>query len=695
MTISSAYICGVGRFQDNTIPEIENITANINGVVNLVNDKKLFTHVLSEDVRVSINEDKKNILRKFTDFSRTRKYNETVLFYFSGHGVIGTKDFNVYMPAVDSFESYIETEGISITRIREIIKSCRSKRKIVILDFCYSGSIHGAMNVNSNGAVLTAIDKIKGAYIMTSATASTPSFYDVDNPSRPSYFTEALIKILTFGLNSEQEYITTDKLFESLCDELLKIEDRVIIPQKSLFDNADKILVCKNKLYAIESSLKNETQIIDNVNNKVQIERSERLISYSQNAETNVDSEILAYSVFEKYRKISIVISLSVLVLFTYLLIENYFDKNLSDVSNMESFKNNIPKTIGSPLEEDDEFNHGYHEFSRYTSLKFDKYSNQGSYEYLSEYRTDLFKISQAEFGRKWTSVVKDDSGDYFMVGTVTNSSDDVKAIRIDQEMNVVWKKDIGGGYADYNITFVITEEAILLANSSSSHNGVRRQFALEFLRLNKDNGKIISSQYNEDKDGNYTVLDFYLNDNILYLVCNIKYQHDYVNKYWEFYDSKVIILKLKIDEFRISEIPFPYSSATTNLKALNSVKYDNKIQIITTRFFSNDNIDDSKRRIVHEYDLNNGVFIGEPLKFVVPDSIRTGVGFVEDINRANVYHQVKGRKYCKVYIDNIDADCMDIMGIPDDTYFDPSSVYLIDETIIFWDGGDDYTVKM
>lgn len=64
--------------------------------------------------------------------------NDTILFYFSGHGIVGFDD--TFMSASNMESKIPNKRGFSFNDLRSVMEGCRSKCVIVILDCCYAGS---------------------------------------------------------------------------------------------------------------------------------------------------------------------------------------------------------------------------------------------------------------------------------------------------------------------------------------------------------------------------------------------------------------------------------------------------------------------------------------------------------------------------------------------------------------------------
>ncbi len=241
-------LIGVSEYaEDSTISNIPNIKQNI----------KLFKQVLlnvdiigvpKENILISLNESKKSIERKLINVAR-ETYNEdfTLLVYYTGHGILSSENFKLYLTSKESSKDYLETDSINIDRFREILTYSRAASKIVILDACHSGQIHNTMN-NIESTLNSEIKKFEGTYIMTSASEDNPSLFPHKNTKQPTYFTAKMIDVFTNGVENGKPYISIRDVYSEIY-KCFKNQNGLPLPQQSIFKDADGILVAKNQKF--------------------------------------------------------------------------------------------------------------------------------------------------------------------------------------------------------------------------------------------------------------------------------------------------------------------------------------------------------------------------------------------------------------------------------------------------------------
>ena len=93
----------------------------------IADNNKLIGNVSLEDMRKSI-----------INFFKTAKHTDTLLFYYSGHGVHDVNG-NLYLAASEIIYDDPYEGGFSFGDLTDRMRQSKSTKKIVLLDCCYSG----------------------------------------------------------------------------------------------------------------------------------------------------------------------------------------------------------------------------------------------------------------------------------------------------------------------------------------------------------------------------------------------------------------------------------------------------------------------------------------------------------------------------------------------------------------------------
>lgn len=246
-----ALIIGASKFEDAQISNIPNISTNVKLMKELLTDKQLIG-IPEQNIMMSLDETQIEIERKLLDASRKAKNHEyTLLVYYAGHGVISANGYKLFLTAKDTTVSYLDRDGISIENVRDSIRKSRAGRKIVIIDACHSGQMHGTMN-NLNSAIQIELNKFEGTYIITSASEDEPALFPHEDTSKPTYFTDYFVKTIREGIDNGQPFITLMELFNEIEAQLR--ENEKPLPQQSSFQNIGQAPLFVNAKYKFTNS---------------------------------------------------------------------------------------------------------------------------------------------------------------------------------------------------------------------------------------------------------------------------------------------------------------------------------------------------------------------------------------------------------------------------------------------------------
>lgn len=152
----------------------------------------------------------RSIQKAIINFFKTSDVGNTLLFYFSGHG-IPRQDDEVFLatPEVDPNEPMLG--GFRLSDLTKLVNSSRAREIICIIDSCYSGSAKPDLTAMSteegdeqtaksarstSDKILKNLLKKEGKYFMLSTQSYSRSYAPKgnENQSSNSYFTKYLIK---------------------------------------------------------------------------------------------------------------------------------------------------------------------------------------------------------------------------------------------------------------------------------------------------------------------------------------------------------------------------------------------------------------------------------------------------------------------------------------------------------------------
>lgn len=245
-------LIGASSFpQDPTINPIPNVITNIQKLKECLINEELIG-IPEANITVSVDESKSQIERKLRGiFDKTKNNRFTLLVYYTGHGILSSEDFQLYLATHDTNQKDLEVDAVNIEDFKRWIKRSVAGRKIVILDCCHSGAIIGMMGSMAS-SIQAELNRFEGTYVMTSAAEDTPSLFPEDNPEQPTFFTGKLLDVINEGLDVDKEYCSLRDIYDQINFDFRQIG--LPPPQQSNFNNVDQLNLSVNKKFFLRKA---------------------------------------------------------------------------------------------------------------------------------------------------------------------------------------------------------------------------------------------------------------------------------------------------------------------------------------------------------------------------------------------------------------------------------------------------------
>lgn len=147
------------------------------------------------DVEVMLNETHAHLTRAIGRFFTDRRPQDLLLLHFSCHGA-KDEDGELYLAASDTDLDLLSATGISAGWLNERISRTRSRRTVVLLDCCFSGSFPSGLRRRGNDVNAPQQLQGRGRAIMTASNAMEYAYEgeELKGQGRPSVFTEAVVE---------------------------------------------------------------------------------------------------------------------------------------------------------------------------------------------------------------------------------------------------------------------------------------------------------------------------------------------------------------------------------------------------------------------------------------------------------------------------------------------------------------------
>jgi uncharacterized caspase-like protein len=200
------------------------------------------------DVTMLINQPHHVVGEAIADFFAERRRNDLTLLYFTGHGVKDDEG-RLYLAMANTRRDALMFTSISAAQVNDAMDACRSHRKVLVLDCCYSGAFPAGRAPKSDDTVQT-LERFqgKGRAVLTASDATQYAFEgdDLRGSGTQSLFTRYLVEAIRTGEADldEDGDIALDELYSY-------VRDRVVaeMPQqrpKKQEDVDGRILIASN-----------------------------------------------------------------------------------------------------------------------------------------------------------------------------------------------------------------------------------------------------------------------------------------------------------------------------------------------------------------------------------------------------------------------------------------------------------------
>ncbi|WP_416986523.1 caspase family protein [Streptomyces sp. T028] len=200
------------------------------------------------EVTPLINEPHHRIGEAISDLYRDRRRDDLTLLYFTGHGL---KDDHgrLYLATTNTRRDNLLFTSLGAEQIDQAMSSCMSRRKVLVLDCCYSGAFPAGRGSKSDTAV-HALEKFQGSgrTVLTASDATQYSFEgsQVSGEAAQSVFTRYLVAGLRDGsadLDGDGN-ITLDELYSYVHD---RVVDEMPQQRPKKQDNVEgRIVIARN-----------------------------------------------------------------------------------------------------------------------------------------------------------------------------------------------------------------------------------------------------------------------------------------------------------------------------------------------------------------------------------------------------------------------------------------------------------------
>jgi uncharacterized caspase-like protein len=240
-----ALIVATARYSDARLQQLRAPAADAEALAEVLRDPEKGDF----EVELGVNETHGDLTRMIARFFGDRSPQDLLFLHFSCHGV-KDEDGELYLAAADTDLDLLSATGISAAWLNDRINRTRSRRTVVLLDCCFSGSFPSGLRRRGDGLDAPQRLEGRGRAIITASNAMEYAYEgdELTGEGRPSVFTEAVVEGLRTGeADLDQDHLVSiDDLYHYVYD---RVRDRTPSQTPSIKSDLEGALYLARSTY--------------------------------------------------------------------------------------------------------------------------------------------------------------------------------------------------------------------------------------------------------------------------------------------------------------------------------------------------------------------------------------------------------------------------------------------------------------
>jgi hypothetical protein len=241
-----ALIVATSNYSDPRLAQLRSPAADSEALAEVLGDPSKGDF----EVQLGLNESHAELMRRIALFFRDRIPNDLLLLHLSCHGV---KDENgeLYLAAADTDLDLLSATAIPATWLNERIDRTRSRRTVLLLDCCFSGSFPAGVR-HRGGSDMDAPRQLqgRGRAIITASNAMEYAYEgdELTGEGHPSFFTGAVVEGLRTGMADldMDHLVSIDDLYHYVYD---RVRERTPHQTPSIKSDVEGVLYLARSSY--------------------------------------------------------------------------------------------------------------------------------------------------------------------------------------------------------------------------------------------------------------------------------------------------------------------------------------------------------------------------------------------------------------------------------------------------------------
>ena len=229
-------LVGVNNYQDEQLPNLNYPAIDCQGLANAL--KNVTGQFSQKEIKIyhDLAPDGpclENVRESVKIITQTAKSTDTVLFYFSGHGVVESSSRKAFLCLSETQKSNLPDTAFGLQELLQLLANCAAQNQLVWLDACHSGgmTLRGATTQTLPCPTKTLVE------VLQQQAASSKGFYALlscDNNQQSWEFSELGHGVFTYylmrGLQGDaadsQGVISADSLYRYVYHKTLQYIDK-------------------------------------------------------------------------------------------------------------------------------------------------------------------------------------------------------------------------------------------------------------------------------------------------------------------------------------------------------------------------------------------------------------------------------------------------------------------------------------
>lgn len=213
---SSAVLVGVGGYdREPDFPNLPAARENVRGLARILTGQQWWGLPISNCRQIADPNSDSEVALAIAEAAEQAE--DTLLVYYAGHGLV-SRNGELVLAMSGTSAKWPQFTGLRYSWVREAILSSRVKRRIAIIDCCFSGRAIAAMG-SLDSLVAGGLD-IAGTYVLTATPANTPAMAPVGD--QYTAFTASLLRVLEHGTLNGQPVLTLNDIYEHIRKDMIR-----------------------------------------------------------------------------------------------------------------------------------------------------------------------------------------------------------------------------------------------------------------------------------------------------------------------------------------------------------------------------------------------------------------------------------------------------------------------------------------